>query len=83
MTVKNNGKVPGREVIAAYLTAPYTAGGIEKSYVSLVAFTKTEVIEPGTSTEITLTVDADDFKSYDCYDKNGNGFKGYELEKGE
>ena len=83
VTVKNNGKVPGREVIAAYLTAPYTAGGIEKSYVSLVAFTKTEVIEPGTSTEITLTVDADDFKSYDCYDKNGNGFKGYELEKGE
>lgn len=80
--VKNNGKIPGREVVAAYVTVPYTPGGIEKSYVSLVAFTKTETINPGMEIEVTLTIKSSDFRSYDCYDKNNNGFKGYEIEKG-
>ncbi len=82
MTVKNTGTVAGRETVQIYLTAPYTDNGIEKSYVSLVGFNKTNVIEPGKETEITVETDAYDFLSYDCYDKNKNGFKGYELEKG-
>lgn len=85
LTITNKGAVPGREVVAAYLTAPFDESDptpIEKSYVSLVGFNKTELIQPNTSTEITLTLDVDDFKSYDCYDNNDNGFKGYELEKG-
>jgi len=81
--VKNNGEVPGREVIAAYVTAPYTKGGIEKSFVSLLAFTKTDVIEPKEEIETSITVSVCDFRSYDCYDKNSNGFCGYEIEQGE
>ena len=83
VAVKNNGAVKGREVISAYVTVPYTKGGIEKSYVSLIGFTKTDEIAPGAEVETTLTVSAYDFRSYDCYDKDGNGFKGYEIEKGE
>lgn len=83
VTVKNNGTVPGRDVVAAYVTLPYYEGGIEKASVQLIAYTKTEVIQPGASVETSLTVDAYDFRSYDCYDKNDNGFKGYEIEKGD
>lgn len=83
LTVKNNGLYPGKEVISAYVTAPYTPGGIEKSYVSLLNYVKTETIQPGNEVEVTLSVSAADFRSYDCYDKNANGFKGYEIEKGE
>lgn len=33
--------------------------------------------------EVTLTVDAADMASYDCYDANSNSFCGYELEAGD
>ena len=62
---------------------PYTKGGIEKSYVSLVGFNKTELLAPNTSQTISIEIDAYDFLSYDCYDKNNNGFTGYELESGD
>ena len=45
--VENTGKVPGKDVIQLYTNAPYTPGGIEKSYYSLTAFQKTNEIEPG------------------------------------
>lgn len=83
VSVKNNGSVPGRDVVAAYVTLPYYEGGIEKASVQLIAYTKTEVIDPGATQDVTVSVDAYDFRSYDCYDKNENGFKGYEIEAGE
>lgn len=83
VSVKNNGKIPGKEVIAAYVTLPYYEGGIEKSAVQLIAYTKTEEIAPGASVEATVSIDAYDFRSYDCYDKNGNGFRGYEIDAGD
>ncbi len=82
INVTNNGNVPGREVIQAYVTPPYTPGGIEKSSVALCSIAKTEIIQPGTTVPVSITVDAYDFLSYDCYDKNGDGHKGYELEAG-
>lgn len=80
--VTNEGDVAGKDVIEAYVTAPYYDGGIEKPYVSLVGVTKTPEIKPHESLSVTLTIQAKDFESYDCYDKNTNGFKGYELEEG-
>lgn len=71
-----------RDVVQLYVTPPYT-GGIEKSAKVLVGFAKTEVIQPGHSQTVEITVDSPyDFASYDCYDDNGNGFRGYEVEKG-
>lgn len=81
--VKNNGEYKGRDVVEAYVTVPYTKNGIEKSSVTLVGFNKTNVLDPGSEEVIDITIDVNDFASYDCYDKNNNGFKGYELEAGD
>ena len=82
--VKNIGeKYAGKDVVQLYLTSPYTSGGIEKPHVKLVAFAKTGLLQPGEAEVVTLTVNVNDFASYDCYDVNNNGFMGYELEGGE
>lgn len=80
---KNVGNVAGRDTIELYVSKPYIDGQIEKSHVELIDFAKTEVLEPGaTSKTYTFTVNAYDLASYDSYDLNDNGFKGYETEKG-
>ena len=81
--VTNNGNYPGRDVVQAYVTVPYTKGGIEKASVMLVGYAKTNILQPGESETIIVSIDVNDFTSYDCYDKNDNGHKGYELEKGD
>ena len=81
--VTNTGSVSGKDVVELYYTAPYYENGIEKSAVNLADFAKTETLKPGQFQEVKLTVSAYDMASFDCYDKNGNGFKGYELEAGE
>lgn len=83
LDVVNNGNVKGQDVVELYFTAPYVQGGIEKSEVELAAFCKTQDIEPGASERVTLSFKVRDMASYDCYDKNGNGFAGYELDGGE
>ena len=74
----------GKEVVQLYYTAPYTAGGIEKAYVVLGDFEKTELISKRNGVEsVTLEMDVRDLASYDYSDANKNGFKGYEVEEGE
>lgn len=80
--VTNTGLAEGKETVQLYLTAPYTPGGIEKSYVSLVAFGKTGTIKPGQSETITLSVNVQDLASFDWNDANDDGHKGYELDPG-
>ena len=80
--VTNTGSVSGKDVVQAYLTAPYTAGGIEKSHVALVGFEKTGEIQPGAHEDVVITFEAYDLASYDYDDANNNGFSGYELEAG-
>ena len=81
--VKNTGSVAGKQVVQLYATAPYTDGGIEKPYKVLVGFAKTKLLKANEEDTVKITVDPYDFASFDNHDKNGNGFKGYELEKGE
>ena len=80
--VENIGDVGGKDVVELYYGLPYTKGGIEKSSVNLGAFAKTELLKPGKGQEVELTLRLADMASYDTYDKNNNGFMGYELEKG-
>lgn len=80
--VTNTGDKAGKEAVQIYATAPYTSGGIEKAYVSLVGFAKTGLIQPKASETVKVTIDLYDLASYDYNDRNGNGFKGYELEAG-
>ncbi len=81
--VRNTGDVQGADVVEIYYEPPYTPGGIEKSSSNLVAFAKTNILQPGEVQTLTLTFTGDDMKSYDCGDYNNNGFAGYELEKGD
>ncbi|WP_418836161.1 glycoside hydrolase family 3 protein [Paratractidigestivibacter faecalis] len=81
--VTNTGKVAGRDVVQLYCTPPYTKGGIEKSAAVLVAYEKTRLLKPGETQEISLSFSMDDVASYDYSDADGDGFAGYELERGE
>ena len=81
--VTNTGNYKGKDVVQVYLTAPYTPGGIEKSYRKLVGYEKTPLLQPGDTCTIDIDVDTKDFKSYDDYDANNNGHTGYELEAGD
>ncbi len=81
--VTNTGKRAGKDVVELYATTPYTTGGIEKSEVVLADFAKTRELQPGESQVVKLSLDLADIASYDWNDANNNGFKGYELEKGD
>lgn len=86
--VTNTGNAAGKEVVQLYYSAPYTQldvdERIEKPACNLVAFAKTDTIQPGKSEELTLTFTWDDMTSYAAYHNNGNGTVGsYMLEAGE
>lgn len=81
--VTNTGSVAGKDVVQLYGHAPFTAGEIEKPEEILLDFAKTELLNPGASCTVELTFNPYYLASYDCYDKNGNGFAGYELEQGD
>lgn len=83
--VTNTGSEKGKDVVQLYVTAPYTEGKIEKSHVALAGFTKTDVIEPGEKNAKTVEVELDmyDVASYDYNDANGDGIRGWQLDKGD
>ena len=83
LSCTNNGNFPGKDVLFLFARKPYTNGGIEKAYSTLCSFTKSSLLNPGEiQKDIKLTFSLYDLCSFDCYDKNNNGFCGYELEKG-
>lgn len=82
VTVTNTGAVAGKEAVQLYVTAPYTAGEVEKAYVSLIGFGKTDILKPGASQTLTISFDIMDMASYDYADLNKNNNKGYELDDG-
>ena len=81
--VENTGDYPGKDVVEVYLNQPYQRGGIEKSFVKLVAYAKSPELDPGQKAELKIDVECSNFKSYDDYDANKNSFCGYEMEKGD
>lgn len=62
--VSNEGQVAGRDVAQLYSTPP-TSPSVEKSAVSLVAFSKTDELAPGQSAELELRVHERDLASWD------------------
>lgn len=78
VTVTNTGSVAGKNVVEVFFNPPYTNGGIEKATANLVAFDKTDVLEPGASQTLTISFKAEDMASYDTY-----GEAAYVLEAGD
>lgn len=78
VTVTNEGEYSGKDVVQAYYTAPYQEGGIEKASTNLVAFEKTNIIEPGESQTITMAFNQEEMASYNA--KDGGA---YVLDAGE
>ena len=63
--VTNTGDVAGKDVVELYVQVPYTQGGLEKAAIQLLAFDKTDVLQPGESTELTIPFEPQYFASYD------------------
>ena len=78
VTVTNTGAKAGKDVVQVYFNPPYTNGGIEKASANLIAFEKTDILEPGASQTFTISFDEELMASYD--DKNA---KAYVLESGD
>ena len=82
VTVTNTGDVAGKETVQVYVQSPYTQydidNGVEKASVALVGFGKTDILEPGESETLTISIDKRDIASYDTY-----GAGTYILDAGE
>ncbi len=78
VTVTNTGNTAGKDVVEVYYNPPYYNGGIEKASANLIAFDKTEKLEPGASETIPVSFDLQDMASYDA---DGKG--AYVLEAGD
>ena len=71
--VTNTGEVAGKETVQVYAQTPYTEYdkkyGVEKPAVSLVAFMKTKLLQPGETEELVLRIDRRNLASFDTYGK--------------
>ncbi len=78
-SVKNIGKVAGKEVVQCYFSAPQ--GVLGKSKISLAGFKKTKLLAPGETEKIAIEFDVADMASYD--DLGKLQMSAYLLEQGE
>lgn len=72
--VTNTGSAAGKDVVELYYTAPYYSkaeggSGIQKAGAVLGGFAKTDLLQPGESQTVTITMPVEQMASYDaqCY----------------
>lgn len=76
--VTNTGDTAGKDVVEVYYEPPYTNGGAEKASANLVAFAKTNLLQPGESQTLSIEFLEEDLAFYDKDEA-----KAYVLEKGD
>ena len=82
--VTNIGESPAKSIVQLYGQAPYIENGLEKSSVQLLAYDKTETLQPDDTEEITLTVDMQNIATWDSAHQNADGTYGtYVLDMGD
>ncbi|MBQ7921745.1 MAG: glycoside hydrolase family 3 C-terminal domain-containing protein, partial [Clostridia bacterium] len=71
VTITNTGEASGKETVQVYGQSPYTEydkeHGVEKSAVILCGYEKTEILAPGESENVTISVSKRDLASFDAY----------------
>lgn len=72
VTVTNIGNTySGKETVQVYVQSPYTEydqeNSVEKAAATLCGFEKTDILAPGESQDLTITVEGSDLASYDSY----------------
>jgi beta-glucosidase len=75
VTVKNTGNVAGKEVVQLYLSAPDKE--IEKPVQELKGYAKTELLQPGSSQQLSFELDARSLASF------RSGISSWVADKGE
>ena len=82
--VENTGDKAGKQTVEVYVNAPYVdaATSTQKAYVVLAGYGKTEILQPGKKQVVEVTLNVQDFASYDAANLLGAG-TGYTLEKGD
>ena len=72
----------GKETVQLYFQSPYTdydkANGIEKASAELCGFAKTDILAPGASETVNITVDKSELRTYDA-----NNAKTYIVDAGD
>ncbi|MDO5423057.1 MAG: glycoside hydrolase family 3 C-terminal domain-containing protein [Eubacteriales bacterium] len=82
--VENTGERAGKQTVEVYVNAPYTDASVstQKAYVVLAGYGKTGTLQPGQKETVEVTLNVQDFASYDAGNILGVG-AGYTLEAGE
>lgn len=82
VTVTNTGTAAGKHAALVYVQSPFTgydkANGVEKASIELKGYEKTQLLDPGASEQLAITVSKRELASYDA-----KRAKTYILEDGD